>query len=98
LQRELSTTGGSSVQSLTLTRLAVRPQPAARGTLAVEAADGVAAVALAAALVPLTLIHVWEGEEEKDKDVNGHILKLISFGRKKNNLLCVEHYFVVLCG
>lgn len=66
------------MQSLTLTRLAVRPQPAARGTLAVEAADGVAAVALAAALVPLTLIHVWEGEEEKDKDVNGHILKLIS--------------------
>lgn len=50
---------------LTLTRLAVWPQSASLGTLAVKAAYGVAAVALTAAVIPLTFIHVWEEKEGK---------------------------------
>ena len=46
------------IMALTLTRLAVRPQSTSLGTLAVEAANGVAAVALTAAGISLAFIHI----------------------------------------
>ena len=45
-------------RGLTLTRFAIWHQSAAFGTLAVEAANGVAAVTLTAAFVHLTFVNI----------------------------------------